>query len=488
MKPYIIGIAGESGVGKSTISNIIKLFYGIGNTAVISTDDLHKWERSSSNWNTLTHLNPEANNLELGDLHLKYLSQNKYIYRSIYNHSTGCFDPPIKIFPKKFIVNEGLHAFYTTQAEQLTDLKIFINTDETLRTHWKIIRDTEKRGYKYNIVLDTINKRKVDANLINSRQSSIADVIVDIMSETPIKKVGDKHEEVNIKVTFRFLNKNIDPSLFTFIKTYNESVKDFISLSTNLGKHLDTVQESGGNISVKTNNHLIVKASGCRMKDVSETGGYSVVDVNRVLKIRKLDLYDQILSESKFYIGERPSMETGFHTMFKKYVIHTHPIYLTTILCLKNSKQIIESIYKSYDFNYVKYVTPGYELFNSIRKLQNKTDIVFLENHGLIITGDSKQETLNLFDRITSLAKEYMRDTVENFEEFDLGFANSKPSKHLFFPDAVIFAHNENKKEILAANNYININTQKLGQGRFISNNNINKLLNLDSEKYRKNL
>jgi uridine kinase len=161
-KPYIIGIAGESGVGKSTIAAIISLFYGAENTAVISTDDLHKWERTNPVWETITHLNPEANNLELGDIHLSEISQGKPIYRSVYNHRTGFFDPPKRIDPRPVVVVEGLHAFYTETSKDLIDLKVYVDTNEELKTHWKIIRDTEDRGYKYNMVLDAIHKRRHD--------------------------------------------------------------------------------------------------------------------------------------------------------------------------------------------------------------------------------------------------------------------------------------------------------------------------------------
>ena len=44
---YIIGVSGESGVGKTTIAKIISLFYGVKNVTNISTDDLHKWDRKN---------------------------------------------------------------------------------------------------------------------------------------------------------------------------------------------------------------------------------------------------------------------------------------------------------------------------------------------------------------------------------------------------------------------------------------------------------
>ena len=73
MQPYVVGIAGDSGVGKTTISNIISLLYGKENVLRLSTDDLHLWHRNHKRWMHQTHLNPDSNNLLLGDEHLKLL-------------------------------------------------------------------------------------------------------------------------------------------------------------------------------------------------------------------------------------------------------------------------------------------------------------------------------------------------------------------------------------------------------------------------------
>ena len=64
--PYIIGITGPSGVGKTTLSKLITYLYNIKDTLILSGDDLHKWERNDPNWNTYTHFNPDANNLNIG--------------------------------------------------------------------------------------------------------------------------------------------------------------------------------------------------------------------------------------------------------------------------------------------------------------------------------------------------------------------------------------------------------------------------------------
>ena len=65
-RKYIIGVSGDSGVGKTTLSNLISYLFNENNVLLLSGDDLHKWERNNPNWKTLTHFNPETNNLDFG--------------------------------------------------------------------------------------------------------------------------------------------------------------------------------------------------------------------------------------------------------------------------------------------------------------------------------------------------------------------------------------------------------------------------------------
>lgn len=487
VKPYIIGIAGESGVGKSTMTGIVRLFFGVENTISLSTDDLHRWERTSPNWDKFTHLNPEANNLELGDLQLKELAEGHFIYRSTYDHNTGTFKAPVKIQPSKIIINQGLHAFYTEQAQELTDLKIFINTDETLRTHWKIIRDTEKRGYKYSAVIDTITRRRPDAIKINEKQISVADVIVDMMPEKPIKNIGDKNEIVDVVITYRFI-KPADKYLFSFVKDYNQSIKDFIELSNNLGSNIYLCQHTGGNISVKVGEYMFIKASGTEMKSINRVSGYSIVRPNEMKGITSSEKYDALFESEIFFTGKRPSMEVGLHALLKKYTIHLHPVYLTALLCLNDPEEIIKEVYKNYNYNYFTYITPGYSLFKALENLDNIPDVIFLQNHGVVITSDSKQEALALTADIAHQAQKYLENKIPGFKSFTLDFAKEKNNPHFYFPDAVIFSDKKQNQEVLAFNNYIHYITEMLQSRHTLSSDDMFELLSLESEKYRKSL
>ena len=75
--PYVIGISGGSGIGKTVLSNSLAEFLGLYQCLVLSTDDLHRWKRHDPHWKNITHLNPVANNIEEGVNHLRKLKSCK---------------------------------------------------------------------------------------------------------------------------------------------------------------------------------------------------------------------------------------------------------------------------------------------------------------------------------------------------------------------------------------------------------------------------
>lgn len=487
-KPYIIGIAGESGVGKSTIAAIISLFYGVKNTTVISTDDLHKWERVNPIWETITHLNPEANNLELGDIHLSEISQGKFIYRSVYNHKTGFFDPPKKIGPCSVVVVEGLHAFYTETSKNLIDLKIYVDTNEELKTHWKIIRDTEERGYKYNMVLDAIHKRRHDSQKIRESQIYVSDTIISVDPLDKIVLLGDKHERVDVSVSISH-NEKKQSELFDFIGKYLATTKEYIRLAEEIGEDIELCQDVGGNVSVKMSDGLMfIKSSGTRLKDARLSSDFSVVDsastTSQITDDDSLSLAIQSSIVSNKH--KRPSMETGFHTLLDKFVVHAHPVYLTLLLCLSDSRNIINELYSGYNFQYIEYANPGFCLYDKIRSAP-RASVYFLENHGIIVSSNDINKCLKIFRDVDDKAKDYIKRRGQ-FQSFDLSFVDRRPSSGYSFPDAFVLSDNEEKIETRAAHNYISIIGSRLGELRYLSSDNLHILKNMESEKHRKSL
>ncbi|MCV6608589.1 MAG: hypothetical protein OIF32_10275 [Campylobacterales bacterium] len=193
-----IGIGGDSGVGKTTLLENISLLLG-EKLLKIEGDGEHKWERGDQNWDKYTHLNPKANHIHKQADALYNLKLGHSIYRSDYNHTTGKFTSPAKVDAKDFIAISGLHPFYLPKLRKIIDLKIYIDTDEELRRYWKIIRDTEKRGYSVEKILNQIETRKEDTVKYIYPQKSFADLVIKFFSKDPII-LDNKVKELDISL------------------------------------------------------------------------------------------------------------------------------------------------------------------------------------------------------------------------------------------------------------------------------------------------
>ena len=229
-----IGIGGDSGVGKSTLLNNLQNILG-AKLLQIEGDGEHKWERGDENWNKFTHLDPKANHIHKQADAIYELKHNQPTFRSEYDHSTGKFTQPQKIEPKEFIVIAGLHPFYLPKLRKNIDLKIYIDTDETLRRHWKILRDTKKRGYSIEKILTQIESRMEDANKYIYPQKDFADIVVHFFA-TDLFELGSEKAIVNLglKITFD-ANIHIENILeklnCSFVWDYNDDLKSqFIEL------------------------------------------------------------------------------------------------------------------------------------------------------------------------------------------------------------------------------------------------------------------
>ncbi|MFC4722893.1 hypothetical protein ACFO5O_11210 [Geojedonia litorea] len=186
--PCLIGVGGDSGVGKSTLTASIQKLFAKDNMTILRGDDMHKWERGHTMWQTHTHLSPKANDLHDEITQLKSLKEGKKILRRHYDHNTGKFTKPLSIYPNKVILFEGLHPFYILAKRELFDIKIFVSPAEDLRLHWKINRDMKMRGYTKEEVIKQLEIRKTDS----------------------LKYIQSQSKHANIKISYYSINKNID--------------------------------------------------------------------------------------------------------------------------------------------------------------------------------------------------------------------------------------------------------------------------------------
>ena len=223
-----IGIGGDSGTGKTTLLNIIQDILG-NKLLQIEGDGEHKWERGDDNWTKLTHLDPKANHIHKQAEAIYNLKLNKTIQRSEYDHNTGKFTNPLDVKPKDFIAISGLHPFYLPKLRKVIDLKIYMDTSEELRRHWKILRDTKKRGYSLEKILDQIESRMDDAKKYIYPQKEFSDLIINYFSIDDFI-LGDEDTNINLglKVTLD-ANIHIEDILhkldIDFTWDYNDDLK-----------------------------------------------------------------------------------------------------------------------------------------------------------------------------------------------------------------------------------------------------------------------
>lgn len=213
-----------------------------------------------------------------------------------------------------------------------------------------------------------------------------------------------------------------------------KEVKDFVEISKYAGERFDLVQAAGGNSSVKLDNgEMLIKASGFLLSDVKENVGYSRVFTKRVADIVKnekiIKLGDkrdrelvtaQFLKEATIDRQNRPSIETLLHSLLLKYTLHTHSIVVNMIVTQDNCKDILNTIFKEERIGFVTYETPGIELGialnKELQKFEKIPNIIFLQNHGLIVTSENKDEIKIFTEHVLEKIEKHLNVNMSNYK------------------------------------------------------------------------
>lgn len=200
----LIGIAGDSGAGKSTYVEHLRQLLGEENVTVITADDYHSLDRVERSKIGVTALHPwKANNLGLLIDHLWRLKRRLPIEKPIYDHSTGTLTGPELIEPRPIVLIEGLHLLYLNLLREAFDLKIFFDTDISLRVRWKVRRDAEARGYTEEQVLQEIERRRPDVEKYIEPQKAWADLVIHYMPETEREPTEENPEPIRVLIAER---------------------------------------------------------------------------------------------------------------------------------------------------------------------------------------------------------------------------------------------------------------------------------------------
>ena len=199
----IIGIAGGTGSGKTTVVNQIIQSFGNDDVGIISQDSYYKdnkhlslEERAKINFD-----HPRAIDFDLLYKHLTLLKQNKTINQPVYSfvQHTRTGDT-ISTNPRKVMIVEGILIFNDKRIRDIFDVKIYVHADSDERLIRRIRRDIQERGRSVEEVLNRYQTtlKPMHEQFIEPTKA-YADLIIP----------NDRRNKVAIDVTVSLIKNNI---------------------------------------------------------------------------------------------------------------------------------------------------------------------------------------------------------------------------------------------------------------------------------------
>ncbi|WP_462405423.1 bifunctional aldolase/short-chain dehydrogenase [Gracilibacillus sp. Marseille-QA3620] len=195
----------------------------------------------------------------------------------------------------------------------------------------------------------------------------------------------------------------------------------------------------GGNTSMKTIEKdfrgrdievMWVKGSGSDLATMKAHNftGLNLEDIHPLIEREEMSDEEMVAYLSHCMIDSkhpRASIETLLHAFLPfKHVDHTHPDSIISICCADNGRQIAEEIFGD-RYVWVPYVRPGFTLSKMIAEgVRNnpKAELVLMEKHGLVVWGETAEESYNKTISIINEAEQYITSQIDK----DAVFGGSK--------------------------------------------------------------
>ena len=188
-RAFIIGIAGGTGSGKTTLADNIVKHFG-KNITLLCHDDYYKAhdDLPYSKREKLNYDHPDAFDSELLISHLEALRRGESIECPIYDYTIhNRSDRTKTIHPTPVILLEGILIFDSAELRSLFDMKIFVDTDADVRILRRIVRDVRHRERTLESVISqylTTVKPMHEAFVEPSKK--YADIIVPEGGDNPV--------------------------------------------------------------------------------------------------------------------------------------------------------------------------------------------------------------------------------------------------------------------------------------------------------------
>merc|ERR1719326_1351938 len=230
----VIGVAADSGCGKSTFMRRMTSIFGgdsklldIGRetntlvsemTTVICLDDYHKYDREGRKSNPefpngITALAADCQDWDKMAADVTDLKAGKTVSKPIYNHITGALDPNEEVSATPIVIFEGLHPFYDNRVFDAIDLSIYLDITDDVKFAWKAQRDIAERGATMEEVQAAIDARKPDFAAFVEPQKEKADIVVQVLLSDLIDDPSSRFLKVKL-ITKKGLDSVTGPYLF----------------------------------------------------------------------------------------------------------------------------------------------------------------------------------------------------------------------------------------------------------------------------------
>lgn len=154
--PFVIGVAGGSGSGKSTVTREVLASVEAGMASVLMQDDYYRDQShmSPEDRRKVNYDHPDAFDWPLMVEHVRRLCSGEAIEMPVYSFSQdNRTDQTITVRPAPVLVIEGLFALYNAELRKMMSLRVFVDTAPDVRFIRRLQRDISERGRSTDSVI-----------------------------------------------------------------------------------------------------------------------------------------------------------------------------------------------------------------------------------------------------------------------------------------------------------------------------------------------